>query len=115
METKRQMDVLDRRLADQLSISRGDDYSHRRHGGVALVWRVWRSAAWYNDSADFLSRCRTTSTFSAGQKQIDGRPAVKRGRMVNRAFGDPAEPAARTPRRQRFRPSNTQDKLQDAE
>ena len=48
-------------------------------------------------------RCRTTSTCSAGPTQIAQRPAVKRGRMVNRACGEPAEPAARAPRRQRLR------------
>ncbi len=31
-----------------------------------------------------------TPTCSAGPKQIDARPAVKRGRMVNRTFGEPA-------------------------
>jgi GST-like protein len=35
--------------------------------------------------------------------QIAKRPAVQRGRMVNRAFGDPAEPVARAPRRERLR------------
>jgi GST-like protein len=31
---------------------------------------------------------------------IAGREAVKRGRMVNRTFGAPRNPAGRTPRRQ---------------
>ena len=39
------------------------------------------------------SSCKGRSTFtsSAGPKRIAERPAVKRGRMVNRAVGDPAQ------------------------
>jgi hypothetical protein len=36
-------------------------------------------------------------------RSIAQRPAVKRGRMVNRMQGDPGQPVARAARRQRFR------------
>jgi glutathione S-transferase len=36
-------------------------------------------------------RCRTTPTCSAGPSTIAARPAVQRGRKVNRATGDLAE------------------------
>ena len=39
MEVKRQLDVLDRRLAESAYLA-GDDYTHRRHRGLALVRRA---------------------------------------------------------------------------
>ncbi|WP_137933635.1 glutathione-dependent disulfide-bond oxidoreductase [Mesorhizobium comanense] len=87
METKRQLDVLDRRLAvsDYLG---GKDYSIADmavwpwYGGLVL-------GRMYNDSAEFLS-VHEYKHVQRWAKAIDERPAVKRGRMVNRAFGDPA-------------------------
>jgi GST-like protein len=85
METKRQLDVLDRRLAvsDYLG---GKDYSIADmavwpwYGGLVL-------GRMYNDSAEFLS-VHEYKHVQRWAKAIDERPAVKRGRMVNRAFGD---------------------------
>ena len=61
---------------------------HRRHGGLALVRRARQGAA----STTRASSCRC-SEYKNVQRWTDAiaaRPAVKRGRMVNRMFGDPA-------------------------
>ncbi len=84
METKRQLDVLDQRLAESRYLA-GDDYS------IADIAN-W---AWYGQlalgrlysAAEFLD----VASYKNVQKwatSIDERPAVKRGRMVNRTFGD---------------------------
>lgn len=86
METKRQLDVLDRHLADHAYMA-GDDYT------IADM-AIW---AWYGQlvlgrlyqAAEFLDVTSYTHVMDWAEK-IDARPAVKRGRMVNRAFGDPA-------------------------
>jgi GSH-dependent disulfide-bond oxidoreductase len=86
MEVKRQLDVLDRRLADNEYLS-GGDYS------IADI-AVW---PWYGALAkgllygggEFLS----VQDYKNVQRWTDAiakRPAVRRGRMVNRISGDPA-------------------------
>ncbi|RUS59962.1 glutathione-dependent disulfide-bond oxidoreductase [Pseudorhodobacter sp. E13] len=85
MEVKRQLDVLDRELATRPYIA-GEDYS------IADI-AIW---AWYGQlvlgrqygAAEFLDVASYTHVMDWAQK-IDARPAVKRGRMVNRAFGEP--------------------------
>src|SRR5580692_11011150 len=86
MEVKRQMDVLDRRLAESEYLA-GTKYT------VADM-AVW---PWYGNLA-------TGEAYAAGEflqvaeyknvqrwtALIGARPAVKRGRMVNRTIGDPA-------------------------
>ncbi|RWC82685.1 MAG: glutathione-dependent disulfide-bond oxidoreductase [Mesorhizobium sp.] len=87
MEVKRQMDVLDRRLAETEYLG-GKDYTIADmavwpwYGGLAL-------GRMYNDSGEFLS-VQDYKNVQRWAKAIDERPAVKRGRMVNRAFGEPA-------------------------
>jgi GSH-dependent disulfide-bond oxidoreductase len=85
METKRQLDVLDRHLAEHAWMA-GDEYS------IADM-AIW---AWYGQLV--LGRLYNAATFLdvasyihvvAWAEKIDARPAVKRGRMVNRAFGEP--------------------------
>jgi len=84
METKRQLDVLDRQLATRAFIA-GDDYS------IADI-AIW---AWYGqlvlgrlyDAAAFLD-VQSYHHVMAWAKTIDDRPAVKRGRMVNRISGE---------------------------
>lgn len=86
MEAKRQLDVLDRRLADTAYLA-GDEYSIADiatwpwYGGLALG-RLY-------DAAEFLqvSAYRNVQRWAA---EIDSRPAVKRGRRVNRTSGDEA-------------------------
>jgi len=86
MEVKRQLDVLDRRLADNEYLA-GSDYS------IADI-AVW---PWYGGLAkgllygagEFLS----VQEYVNVQRWTDAiakRPAVQRGRMVNRTWGDPA-------------------------
>ncbi|MGA0912721.1 MAG: glutathione-dependent disulfide-bond oxidoreductase [Alphaproteobacteria bacterium] len=85
METKRQLDVLDRQLADHSYIA-ADEYS------IADI-AIW---AWYGqlvlgrlyDAAEFLDVTSYTHVMRWA-KAIDDRPAVKRGRMVNRMSGAP--------------------------
>ena len=87
METKRQLDVLDRRLAESPYLA-GDDYT------IADI-AVW---PWYGGLAkgllygagEFLA-VHEYKNVQRWAKEIDARPAVKRGRMVNRAMGDPSE------------------------
>lgn len=83
METKRQLDVLDRHLAENEWFA--GDYS------IADM-AIW---SWYGQlvlgrlysAAEFLEVESYTNVMKWA-KAIDARPAVTRGRMVNRAFGD---------------------------
>jgi GST-like protein len=86
MEVKRELDVLDRRLAQSEYVA-GPSYSI---ADIAIF-------PWYGNLA-------TGEAYAAGEflqvaeykhvqrwtALIGARPAVKRGRMVNRVFGDPA-------------------------
>lgn len=87
MEVKRQLDVLDRRLAETEYLA-GSAYTIADiavwpwYGGLALGWQ-------YNDSATFLDVASYTNV-QRWAKAIFERPAVKRGRMVNRATGEPS-------------------------
>ena len=107
MEVKRQMDVLDRRLAETEYLG-GKDYSIADmavwpwYGGLAL-------GRMYNDSGEFLS-VQEYKYVQRWAKAIDARPAVKRGRMVNRAFGEPAMQLHERHDARDFE-TNTQDKL----
>ena len=100
MEVKRQLDVLDRRLAESEYLA-GDDYT------IADI-AVW---PWYGALAKGLLYERRRVPAGAGlqeraaldRRRSPQRPAVKRGRMVNRTCGRAGEPAARAPRRQRLR------------
>ena len=84
MEAKRQLDVLDKQLADNKFIA-GDEYS------IADI-AIW---TWYGglvlgrlyDAAEFLD-VKSYKNVVRWAKEIDARPAVKRGVMVNRSWGD---------------------------
>ena len=84
METKRQLDVLDRHLADNAFVA-GDEYT------IADI-AIW---SWYGqlvlgrlyDAGEFLDVTSYKHVVKWAEG-IDARPAVKRGRMVNRPFGD---------------------------
>jgi len=84
METKRQLDVLDKQLAQHEFIA-GDEYSIADmaiwpwYGGIALN-RAY-NAAEFLDTQIYKHLMRWA-------KQLDERPAVKRGYIVNRNFGD---------------------------
>jgi GST-like protein len=85
METKRQLDVLDRELATRPWIA-GDDYSI----ADMAIWPWYGQLCLgrtYGDAATFLSVHEYKHVMEWAER-IDARPAVRRGRMVNRNFGD---------------------------
>lgn len=85
METKRQLDVMERRLAEVPYIS-GDDYT------IADI-AIW---PWYGQltqgklygAAEFLD-VESYKNVRRWTEEIAARPAVKRGRLVNRNSDDP--------------------------
>lgn len=85
MEAKRQLDVLDRRLAESRYLA-GDEYT------IADI-ATW---SWYGqlvlgrlyEAAEFLD-VESYENVQRWAREIDARPAVQRGRMVNRTFGEP--------------------------
>lgn len=109
MEVKRQMDVLDKHLADRSYLC-GDQYS------IADI-AIW---PWYGllaqgklyDAGEFL-QVTSYRHLARWTDLIAARPAVQRGRMVNRSWGEPREQL-----RERHDASDfelrTQDKLDDS-
>ncbi|SHO65933.1 GST-like protein [Pseudoxanthobacter soli DSM 19599] len=87
MEVKRQLDVLDRRLAESAFVA-GDAYTIADmaiwpwYGGLVMGWL-------YN-AGEFLS-VQDYKNVRRWAEAVFARPAVKRGRMVNRTYGDPSE------------------------
>ncbi len=107
MEVKRQLDVLDRRLADHEFLA-GDEYTIADiavwpwYGG--LVKGLIYGAGEFLAVQDYKHVQRWTDAIAA-------RPAVQRGRMVNRVFGEPASQLHERHDAGDFL-TNTQDKLQ---
>ncbi|BAO90976.1 glutathione-dependent disulfide-bond oxidoreductase [Caballeronia cordobensis] len=86
MEVKRQLDVLDKRLADSAYIA-GDDYTI---ADIAIFpWYGGLVNGWLYDAAEFLS-VHEYRHVRRWADAIGTRPAVQRGRMVNRTFGEPS-------------------------
>lgn len=85
MEAKRQFDVLDRQLAERRFVA-GEEFSIADmaiwpwYGALALG-ELYGDAATFLDLASYANVQRWTA-------EIDARPAVQRGRMVNRLTGD---------------------------
>lgn len=91
MEVKRQLDVLDRRLAGNRYVA-GDDYTI----ADIAIWPwyvVLAQGKIYNDAGTFLAveEYRNLQRWTA---EIAARPAVIRGRIVNRLWGAPNEQLA---------------------
>jgi GST-like protein len=86
MEAKRELDVLDKRLARSRYIA-GDEYTI----ADMAIWPWYGALAQGTvyDAAEFLQVHEYTHV-RRWADEIGARPAVKRGRMVNRSFGDPA-------------------------
>lgn len=83
MEVKRQMDVLDQNLANREYLC-GDEYNI-----ADIATYAWYGAvALHNiyDAAEFLDVASYTNVVRWA-KQIEERPAVQRGRRVNRSWG----------------------------
>ena len=104
MEVKRQLDVLDRQLAENPFIA-GDEYTIADmaifpwYGNLALGRQ-------YN-AGEFLDVASYKNVVAWAEK-LDARPAVKRGRMVNRTSGEPHEQL-----RERHDASDFDSKTQD--
>ena len=106
MEVKRQMDVLNRRLAESRFLG-GDAYT----SAAIAVW------PWYGalskglvyEAGEFLQVQEYTHVLRWAD-EIGARPAVKRGRMVNRVMGDAASQLHERHEASDF-DTQTQDKL----
>lgn len=84
METKRQLDVLDRRLADNEYIA-GDAYTI---ADIAIYpWYGALVQGTVYDAAEFL-QVHTYTNLLRWAEQLAKRPTVQRGRIVNRTWGD---------------------------
>ena len=109
MEAKRQLDVLNRRLAESPYLA-GEEYT------IADI-AVW---PWYGalvkglvyGAAEFLNVQEYTHVLRWAEA-IAARPAAKRGRMVNRVFGEPSEQLHERHEASDFE-TKTQDKLEPA-
>lgn len=110
METKRQMDVLDRHLAENEYMA-GSEYS------IADM-AIW---PWYGamakgiiyDAGEFL-QVHEYKNVIRWTDQLAARPAVQRGRMVNRTFGEPSSQLRERHDASDFE-TKTQDKIEAAE
>lgn len=87
METKRLLDVLDQRLAKTAYLA-GDEYTIADI--ACFPWYGGLVKGWLYNAVEFLS-VDEYKNVRRWADEIASRPAVKRGRMVNRPFGDPAE------------------------
>lgn len=106
MEVKRQLDVLDRRLAESEYLG-GNAYTIADI--AVLPWYGGLVKGWQYDAGEFLS----VQDYKNVQRWADTiltRPAVKRGRMVNRLSGAPSEQLHERHEASDF-DTKTQDKL----
>ena len=86
MEAKRQLDVLDRRLADNAYLA-GSDYTI---ADIAVwPWYGGLVKGWLYEAAEFL-QVQEYKNVQRWAEAIFKRPAVQRGRMVNRVVGEPS-------------------------
>ena len=108
MEVKRQLDVLDRNLAEREFIA-GDEYTIADMG--ILPWYGELVKGRQYDAGEFLSVHEYANVIRWADMLLE-RPAVQRGRMVNRMRGEPSEQL-----RERHDASDflyrTEDKLQN--
>ncbi|MFI2812410.1 MULTISPECIES: glutathione-dependent disulfide-bond oxidoreductase [Microbulbifer] len=108
MEVKRQLDVLDRQLAEHPYIA-GSEYTIADMAiwpwyGALVKGRVY-------DAAEFL-QAHTYRNVLRWTDEIARRPAVQRGRMVNRTWGEPEEQLHERHDASDFE-NRTQDKIGD--
>jgi len=104
MEVKRQLDVLDRRLAMTPYLAGAEytiaDIATWPWYGALVLGRLY-------EAGEFL-QVHEYEHVQRWAQEIDARPAVRRGRMVNRAWGDPQEQL-----RERHDASDFQHRTQD--
>ncbi len=109
MEVKRQLDVLDRHLADNEYMA-GKDYSI---ADMAIMpWYGALAKGLLYESAEFLA-VHDYKNVIRWTDQLMQRPAVQRGRMVNRPFGELSSQLHERHDASDFE-TKTQDKLQAA-
>ena len=109
METKRQLDVLERRLAFSEYLG-GDQYTI---ADIAVFpWYGGLVKGWLYGAAEFLS-VQDYKHVQRWAETVYSRPAVKRGRMVNRMHGEPSEQLRERHDASDF-DTKTQDKIQPA-
>ena len=107
METKRQLDVLDRRLAESEYLA-GDDYTI---ADIAVFpWYGGLVQGWLYEAAEFLS-VHEYKNVLRWSDAILKRPAVARGRKVNRVIGKPSSQLHERHSAADFE-TRTEDKLQ---
>ena len=87
MEVKRELDVLDQHLANNEFFA-GEEYSI----ADIAIWPWYGNLVLGNlyDAAEFLD-VASYKNVMRWAKQIEARPAVQRGRIVNKGFGDGAK------------------------
>ncbi|ROU00772.1 glutathione-dependent disulfide-bond oxidoreductase [Marinobacter sp. R17] len=110
MEVKRQLDVLNRQLAEHTYIA-GEEYTI----ADMAIW-AWYGALVKNkvyDAAEFLE-AHTYTHVVRWAEMIAKRPAVRRGRIVNRTWGEPDQQLHERHDASDFE-LRTQDKLETAE
>ncbi|NQZ05508.1 glutathione-dependent disulfide-bond oxidoreductase [Idiomarina sp.] len=106
MEIKRQLDVLDKQLANHEFVA-GDEYSI---ADMAIF--PWYGALVRNEvyeAAEFI-QAHTYKNVQRWAEQLSQRPAVKRGRMVNKTWGEPEEQLHERHSAEDFE-TKTQDKI----
>jgi len=109
MEVKRQLDVLDRHLAAHRYMA-GDEYTI---ADIAIwPWYGALVAGLVYDAAEFLQTASYTHVVR-WTNEVAERPAVKRGRMVNRVFGKPESQLRERHDASDFE-TRTQDKLESS-
>ena len=86
MEVKRQLDVLDRHLADKEYLAGGD---FTIADMAVWPWYGGLVKGWLYEGAEFLS-VQDYANVLRWAETIGERPAVRRGRMVNRVSGEPS-------------------------
>jgi GST-like protein len=86
MEAKRQLDVLDRRLAESEYLA-GPEYTI---ADIAVwPWYGGLAKGWLYEAAEFL-QVAEYKNLQRWANAIGERPTVQRGRMVNRVVGEPS-------------------------
>ncbi|WP_405235068.1 glutathione-dependent disulfide-bond oxidoreductase [Lentisalinibacter orientalis] len=108
MEVKRQLDVLNRRLADNRYLA-GDEYTIADM--AVWPWYGALAAGKLYEAGEFLD-VQSYEHVQRWTSEIYDREPVKRGRMVNRAWGDPASQLHERHSAQDFE-TRTQDKIGD--
>ncbi|MFN3231202.1 MAG: glutathione-dependent disulfide-bond oxidoreductase [Alphaproteobacteria bacterium] len=111
MEVKRQLDVLDRRLADVQYLA-GDEYSIADMAVYPWYGRLLKGDL-YDDSATFLD-APSYKHVNRWTDEIGEREGVKRGRMVNRVWGEDKSKQLRERHDASDFELRTEDKLEDA-